>query len=265
MDMKIRLSSNEEHRVITTKEEIVKEIEKKVESIRSGEGDEGRKTVKSHMAFLVFSEGFLERVKEVHLPEIVTEGWELGFYITENSACLYLQLIESDNEGNGYSILETFDLVTMETKMLTVEDYAHMHDVSVVTVRQWIRRGKIRKARKFGSEWRIPEFVEPASGKYQDVIFVWGSNKLTNLPPEYEYLNEYREIAITQADSDTYKAALSNHASSKYRLIRLNTREREKLELWLIGNPFVKSIDGSLDFESFEKKYKNSHQNGGGE
>ncbi len=257
MDIGMIVHSNVEHKAITTKAEIVKEVEKRVEAIRAGEGVEAGKTVKSHLAFLEFSERFLERVKNTHLPEIVTEGWELGFCITESYATLYLQLVDikkkAKKKSYDYSILETFDLIEMKPKMVTVEDYAGLHDVNVVTVRQWIRRGKLRKAQKYGNEWRIPEFTEPAAGKYRDGIFSW-HEKLQNLLPEYDDLNDYRQIAITQADSDTYKVAFMSKDTKKNKVLKMNTKEREKLELWLISNPFVKSFDGSLDFEDFEGK-----------
>ena len=256
MEIEVNVFFDREHKGITTKEEIVKLIEKRVESIRAGEGSEAHKTVKSHLAFLEFSERFLERVKEIHLPEIVTEGWELQFYITETSAALYLQLVSVNKkvkkEGYSFSILESFDLVEVRPKMLTVEDYAALHDVSVITVRQWIRRGKLRDAEKIGSEWRIPEFVEPYTGKYLDGLFTW-HEKLQNLPPEYDFLNDYRSIATTQFDKDAYKVAFIGKDAKDNKLLILNTKEREKLELWLISNPFVKCHDGGIDFEVFEE------------
>ena len=42
----------------------------------------------------------------------------------------------------------------------------------------------------------------------------------------------------------------------KNRLVILNAKERERLELALISDPFVHCTDGSLNFEMFEKNLK---------
>ena len=33
----------------------------------------------------------------------------------------------------------------------------------------------------------------------------------------------------------------------------MDTKERERLELFLVGNPLVTSADGSINFEAFEE------------
>ncbi len=254
----------EEHKRITTKEELIKGIEEHIEELKTGEGDEAKKSVKSHMAYLEFNERFLRIVERSSFPELVTEGWELNFEVTEMSAAVYLQLVGFDDEakqqseGYCYSIYEVYTLIHLEPRMLTVEDYAQLHEVNVGTVRQWIRRGKMRKAQKIGKEWRIPEFVEPNTGKYKDGIFYWPGEKLQDLPPEFSFLNDYTELGITQVDSDTYKVGLINlrDDEKKPKLLTISGKEREKLELFLISNPFVHCGDGRINFEGIEEGLK---------
>ena len=247
---------------ITTKEELVRAIEEYINVLRMGEGAEAQKSVKSHIAFLNFAERFLAMVRNRIFPENLGEGWEYIFEITEESAIVALQLVgiselaKKQYNKDVKSILEAYVLVRMEPRKLSVDDYALLHEVNVGTVRQWIRRGKIRSAQKLGKEWRIPEFVEPSGGKYRDGIFMW-EERLTSLPNGFEYLNDYYCAAITQINKDTYKMALQ-HASDnkKNRLVMLNCKERECLELALISDPFVHCMDGSLNFEMFEKNLK---------
>ena len=243
-----------------TKEEIIVQIERIIEEIKSGEGTESTKSVKSHMAFLKFAENFLIYVRGLRLPELVSDGWEFSAEITETSANLYLQYVEYEEDekrrSDGYvcTIYEIYNLVNIQPRMLTVEDYAQLHEVNVSTVRQWIRRGKIRKAQKFGKEWRIPEFVEPVTGRYPDGIFVWRGEKLNDLLPEYSYLNDYDELGITQISADKYKVGLmtSGTGENKRKLLILNTKDRERLELMLISNPFVTCLDGRMNFSVFD-------------
>ena len=249
-------------RRITTKEELVKAIEEHLSGLKKGAGAEAEKSVKSHIAFLEFGERFLNSVRKREFPENLSGGWELGFEITEQTAIVMLQLTGSGEIARKLyhkdvnTILESYILVRMEPRMLTVEDYAQLHEVNVGTVRQWIRRGKIRSAQKLGSEWRIPEFVEPAGGRYHDGIFMW-DDRLTGLPDGFEYLNDYYCAATTQVDNDTYKMGLLHSADSgSNRLVILSAKERERLELALISNPLVRCMDGSMDFGLFEESMK---------
>ncbi len=244
---------------ITTKEELVGAIEEHIKGLKTGEGAEAQKSVKSHMAYLDFCERFLSMVRKREFPENLSGGWEYIFGITEESAIVALQLVGESEiakkhfDKDARTILEAYVLIRMEPRMLAVEDYAQLHEVNVGTVRQWIRRGKIRSAQKLGKEWRIPEFVEPAGGKYRDGIFML-DDKMTCLPEGFEYLNDYFCAAITQVDKDTYKMALQHMSDpKKNRLVMLNAKERERLELALISDPLVRCMDGSLNFELFEK------------
>ena len=46
---------------------------------------------------------------------------------------------------------QEFILLSVKSELLTVEQYAEQYGVESVTVRQWIRRGKIRTATKYGN------------------------------------------------------------------------------------------------------------------
>ncbi len=255
--------TNEEGlRSITTKEELVRAIEEHINGLRKGAGAEEKKSVKSHIAFLEFADRFLETVRRRKFPGNLSEGWGFMFGITEESAIVALQLVGSSElakrvyKKDVSAVLEAYILIRMEPRKLTVEDYAQLHEVNVGTVRQWIRRGKIRSAQKLGNEWRIPEFVEPAGGKYRDGLFMWDDH-LTGLPEGFEYLNDYSMAAITRVDNDTYKMGLQHASDNRLnRLVILNAKERERLELALISNPLVSSMDGSMNFDQFEKNLK---------
>lgn len=56
--------------------------------------------------------------------------------------------------GNGYDCQRWKELTLLQipVKMLTTGEFAQLRGVEDVTVRQWIRRGKIRTAVKYGNE-----------------------------------------------------------------------------------------------------------------
>ena len=65
-----------------------------------------------------------------------------------------------------------------------VEEYAAATNTEAVTVRQWIRRGKLRNALKIGSEWRIPEITDPPRRGYTPVSY-YNKGGLIAFPKEF--------------------------------------------------------------------------------
>lgn len=140
--------------MVKNKKELIKAIGGYIREIQLGEGNEGEKSVKSHLAYLEFNKRFLNKVKKTHLPEITGENWGFDFLITEEDARLMLIL-----NGSTSKPLQVFPLIILQPKMFTVNEYADRCNTNNGTVRQWIRRGNI-KAIKYGDEWRISELTE---------------------------------------------------------------------------------------------------------
>lgn len=148
----------------------------------------------------------------------------------------------------------SFHLLTVRTKLLTVEQYAQAYDVTTTTVRQWIRRGKIRSAVKQGSEWRIPELAEIMERGYRDGHYE-RLEELTDLPQEYAFLNDYVYMDIRQdkEDKTRYDVLFSmkfdplvvpkEEWDQYHRTVQMDRKEREKFELYLISSPFVRASD----------------------
>ena len=152
-----------------------------------------------------------------------------------------------------------FDLLHIKAKLLTVEQYAQAYGVTTTTVRQWIRRGKIRTAMKVGSEWRIPELAEIMARGYR-----WGRyyrrEVLTDLPEEYAFFNEYDYVVLNQNDErkDLYDVCFGKKhdylgweseeemIKQNYKDIQMDQKEREKFELYLISNPLVEPEEACL-------------------
>lgn len=137
------------------------------------------------------------------------------------------------NKRGNYSVCKS------SCKKLTVEEYADKYGVKPVTVRQWIRRGKLRSAEKIGSEWKIPELSDIPKRGYLPGHYYLNENCTEELPKEYQYLAKAFIMMISQsiADRNIYEV----HCFSKkgnYEKIQINEKEREKLELFLISTSY---------------------------
>lgn len=220
---------------------------------------------------------FYNEVELRYLPDPLNEWWDYSYVIENSGVKLLLNHFNwSHSFGSSYDCFRNEKLVLFEVpaRMMTVSEFARINGVEPVTVRQWLRRAKIRNAIKYGREWLIPELTEsPKWNHYSPCHYYWSAS-LTNLPKNFEYLNEYKCIFICQ-NSDNAKefiitlypsipkdfvrgldftgaGTLVNENKEKYRELYsdelsgeqvkvISSREREELELYLIGNPMVES------------------------
>ena len=171
------------------------------------------------------------------------ENWFYSFSITNTNAALYLRHISGLKEEEGKILLdidETFRLINYPVKQFSVEEYAAATNTEAVTVRQWIRRGKLRNALKVGSEWRIPEITDPPRRGYTPVSY-YNKGGLIAFPKEFGVsLNiQPHVIDIYQSPERKGYIVLIDKAPAFFPFRLLSEAEREKLELLLISNPNI--------------------------
>ena len=122
--------------------------------------------------------------------------------------------------------------------MLSVDEYAKLYEVEQVTVRQWIRRCKLRTVEKAGKEWRISELTDVPKRGFEPAQYRWRA-ELTDLPVGFEFLNDYIMATLVKSDSgDAFKVLFTDGTGvqSKTRAMELTNEEREKLESYFIAN-----------------------------
>ncbi len=198
---------------------------------------------------------FRDELQTTMLFDELEPYWSYSFEIDESGVTLHLQYasdfcINDDGMLDLVFIGQDFELLKVCSKLLTVEEYAELYEVTVSAVRQWIRRGKIRSAIKAGKEWRIPELTEISSRGYKRGIYKWPSY-IDDFPEEYAFLRECESLSIDQSDKD--KSVFVIRARKKHDdglkvsihdddvLLTMDAREREKFELFLIGHPLIKA------------------------
>ena len=243
---------------LRTKEDILKDIDSLI-----AKSDAKAETKEKH------SQAFYERYKDLlnrfrdeiekcTFPQKLEDWWRYEYEVRESGITLSLKHADMfDIERDDY-IFEhmdtTFTLKQIKAKLLTVEQYAQAYGVTTTTVRQWIRRGKIRTAIKLGSEWRIPELAEITERGYKSGHYE-RKEYLTDVPAEYAFINDYDYIDIDQNEEhkEYFDLCFSKKFDSAkvpreewekyYKEIQLDQKEREKLELYLISNPLVEASE----------------------
>ena len=259
---------------IRNKEQLLKSIQ----DTRAKYGKEAATEERKHApAFYEALDNLLEKfermVRCTVLPDPLNDWWSYSYEITDGGINLLMNHFSWDHGyGGSYDCRrdETFMLLESPAKLLTVSEYAKVYGVESVTVRQWIRRAKIRSAVKVGREWRIPELAEvPRERGYRSCQYSW-SEALTDLPEKYGFLSAFKGARLWQDEEDSNRfsveffsstigmetdeeIAMRREALEKYPdlsvmedgVLLLTGKEREELELYMIGNPLIRcaSID----------------------
>lgn len=193
------------------------------------------------------------------------KDWFYEFSITNRKATLslnHIAEINEDEEENNIvlNIDETFQIINYPVKQLSVEEYATVSKTEAVTVRQWIRRGKLRNAIKIGGEWRIPEITDTPVRGYTPVRY-YNNGGYISFPKEFGnslHFNPHIIDIIQSKEGKGYNVFFD--ACPAFIPERIITEaEREKLELILISNPNIansSSVVGTWPNYKKEEKYK---------
>ena len=236
--------------VMSDKTDVLNNVHWQVESLKE-ELPKADKARAPFLSTLITMLGKFEKIiGETPLFTAPADFWAYSFEIASMGITLNLEhysfiQFDFENEIEDSEVDATFPLISVKSSLLTVDDFAKLYDVKTVSVRQWIRRGKLRTAYKAGAEWRIPELTEfPARG-YRPARYEW-TEKLINLPDEYKVLEEYNSAEFSQDSSDKnlYHVVLSS--DDKTVTMNLNVKAREQLELMLISNPLVSYVSDSF-------------------
>lgn len=168
--------------------------------------------------------------------------------MTNTDAPLYIRHIthEKDNGTAEITYDESFRLICYPAHLMTVEDYAKLNRTEPVTVRQWIRGGKLRNAVKIGGEWRIPEITDTPSRGYSSVRY-YNNRRLFILPQNYHCLNQQPYyIDIYPSEKKGFCQILLDGIPAKLSGELIPDSEREKIELVLISSPGMMNSISSL-------------------
>lgn len=196
---------------------------------------------------------FYEDIKGMYIMEIKDDWWGYGISVRETGIALQIEHYQVAYDITDFDIkAETYDvepdlavdqhsiLHTTKAKLLPLEEYGALYGVESGTVRQWIRRGKIRGAIKAGRDWRIPELCEKPMRNYMPASYQWDPS-LVNEDSEYPFMKEFDTAMFFAPQRDKiWRVSLSCHLKEDgIRMLELDSSAKEKLELYFISDPVV--------------------------
>ena len=226
---------------------------------------------KPHTFFVGLShlfEQFYQDVDSMFLMEPLNDWW--GYVISVQMTGISLKLCHLTMTYDNYvtptedwptigSFIEdeTYVLHTTPAKLLTLDEFGKSYGVAADTVRQWIRRGKLSNAVKFGNDWRIPEFSIIKKQSLYSNDYYW-ENEIPDPPEELPDINSYDNVVIyLNQQKKVWAAKLSCERQNGIdeKEIELDIKQKEKLELYLIAHPMIFFRRNYLG-EYFSKYYK---------
>ena len=218
---------------------------------RSKLEEDGVNDVKHSSAFyhtlLSLMDRFIDRVDKMVLFDNSEDFWAYSYEITSYGIDLlysHFCSLSFDKNKNliGDTVDEEFTLLSIKCKMLTVDEYAKLYDIENVTVRQWIRRGKLRSAKKYGNVWRIPELTDYPERGYKTGQYRIDENAI--FPEKYAFISKYCVVSVSQDKKDKTKYHFHFHGKDPEtnKSIECDAKGRESIELLLMENPFVRYI-----------------------
>lgn len=236
-------------RLITTKQDLLWDIDKRSKALLESLSSSNRHTARYYSVMEELLKAFRKRIHDTILPHNLEDWWFYSYEISYHGVGLFLEhmgsawLNEEQTESDGETIDQIFPLVFIPAKMLSVDEYAKLYEVEQVTVRQWIRRCKLRTVEKAGKEWRISELTDVPKRGFEPAQYRWRGRVLTDLPDGFEFLNDYVMATLVRGETaDTYHVLFtdgSGRPDFKTKALDLTNEEREKLESFFIASPDV--------------------------
>ena len=231
--------------LMTNKDAVCHELHRYISDIESGDNLKTEYSAGFYFRFLLQLKKFENEIYDVPLPFFLNENPEEKWHYV----CKFydrkfvLQLQNAPDE-------KSLDILTIESKMLNVTDFAKLYGVTDGAVRQWIRRGFIPGAVKYGNEWRIPELYDMHGAKRAENREYYWDSELSDVPEKYECFNAYDGLRISKTkDRGVFRLFFFRRYKKGHDNLELtvNTKEKEKIELWVIANPLVRTQASCID------------------
>lgn len=220
-----------------SKEDIVASFEGYMEYV----ANEDESGISEHMRErrVELCQKFFKKLQSSHLPTQTEPGWFYEYDFEDDSIelnlCRATELVWK-NDGLEMTSEVEYTLISIECEMLTVEEFAKLYEVTPVTVRQWIRRGKLRSARKEGGEWVIPELADRPHRGYEPAWYLLKEPETTHIEG-FPFVELSSMILIDQDDCDkeTFRVTFLNRENGLRQVLELGRKETEAFECSLIA------------------------------
>ena len=230
------------------KREVLESFNEFVAHHRQIDNEEGYSEGK-RKTLLSLCDEFRRQLEISDIPALTKPWLFYDYTITNDSIELSLwkcHEVEFDDEDeiSSISASEEYTLVEVKCDYLTVEEYAAVYGVTTTTVRQWIRRGKLRTAMKKGRDWLIPALADKPKRGFESAIFKW---KILNndIIKAFPFLSETNRVYLIQdnGNRNLFHAITGQPGSNDRQKATFTRKEREQFEITLIADPGVEVED----------------------
>lgn len=191
-------------------------------------------------AFKHLSDKFIKTAKARVFPDLsANDNW--GYAINYECGTITLYLLQH-SENN--KITENFALLSVESDLISADEYAKMYNIAPHTVNQWIRRGKIRTAKKIGNDWMIPTLTESPKRGYESATYIL-PNSIATITNAYPFLQNMQSVTIEQDKNNKNEFIVNcftNNMETPDIIKRLDKKAKETFEMALITHPSVKYL-----------------------
>lgn len=235
----------------TKKDQLIKWLDEEKVRIEEKSKTDKQLSAAYYYAYLSLLQKLRQKINGTVLFENLEDYWYYSMSITSSGASLDINWAYGcEIHGDKKLVVKTGQTLTLlhvPAQYLTVSEYAHDYGVDPGTVRQWIRRGKIRSAKKVGTIWLIPEMTAPPSRGYLPARYAI-NEELSDIPEEFSFLSGCQKVSIYDRHGETgaytvYCTDKNLHTNE----VIVDTPKRERLEVYLISHPDVEYINGPGD------------------
>lgn len=237
---------------IRTKRELLEAIDEYVTHLEQHEDIEIVRKGRTKPLASVMNE-FRDKVARAPLADLKTAFTAYRVEITDTKIELIIDefddmVFDEDGEMVETSASYTPGIIEVNAPYIPIKEFAEMQGVQVATVRQWIRRGKIRNVQKLGSEWLIASTEgKPERGFTSGMFYCADSaGDMSELFPLKKGVHSIELWKTNQCGEE----CLATMRDSNYNVleeIKLNRVSREKLEHALAASPEVRFQSTFID------------------
>lgn len=227
--------------MLLNKRDVLESFDDFVTHHREKDNEEGYSEGKRKV-LLSLCDKFKSELVKCDIPTLSKPWFYYDYSITNDGIKLELRECDDDIEFDDEDEIESmtsseeYTLAEVKCDYLTVQQYAELYNVTTTTVRQWIRRGKLRTAKKEGRDWLIPALADKPKRGFKSVTYYWKSLS-GDILAAFPFLAKTDNVYIFQDDEDKkYFHAITGWSGGDHRQkVKLTAREREQLEIMLIA------------------------------